>query len=180
MNKTPFCINDIEFDIYSDPSVFGDGSHESTQWMLDLMAKHEFKDKTVIDIGTGTGILSVFAALSGAKNVLAIDVLPHCMEMAMRNFQENNVEVEARVNNLTEGIEDKADIILANLPHHEQMENLLTVKKNLKADGILIISWWNMLPLDKYASGYEILDHIEGEEFDAYVLKYDETRKAVD
>ena len=171
MNKNTFNINDITFDIYSDENVFGDGTHESTQWMLDFMSKQDFKDKKVMDVGTGTGILSVFAKLSGASHVLALDMFATSLEWCRKNAKRNNVEIDVEINNLTQYIDDKADIILANLPPAEQCENMKTIKKNLNEDGILIISWFNKIPLEDWNKDFEVIEHIEGREYDAYVLK---------
>lgn len=171
MNKNNFIINSIEFTIYSDSNVFGDGTHESTKAVLELLSRCEIKDKNVIDIGTGTGVQSVFASLSGANHVLALDISASSLEWARKNFKRNNVNVDTEINNLTEYIDDKADIILANLPPAEQVENLKTIEKNLNEDGILIISWLNILPLERHAFNFEVIDHIEGLEYDAYILK---------
>ena len=171
MDKTTFNINNITFDIYSDSSVFGDGSHHSTQNVLALMSKQDFKDKTVMDIGTGTGILSVFSKLSGAKHVLAIDLFASSLEWARKNFKRNDVEVEVEINNLTEYMDEKVDIIMANLPPAEQCENLKTVAKNLNEDGILIISWLNRIPLKDWNKDFEVVENIEGEDYDGYILR---------
>lgn len=171
MNKNTFNLKNITFDIYSDSSVFGDGTHESTNFMLELMQKYEIKDKTVMDIGTGTGVLSVFAALSGASHVLALDMSATAIEWARKNFKKNNVEVDVEINNLTEYIDEKADIIVANLPPAEQVENLKSVKKNLNEDGVLVISWLKNLVFGQLVRGFKIIEHIEGKEYDAYVLK---------
>ena len=170
MNKKTFNIDNISFDIYSDNSVFGDGTHESTQYMLKFLQKYLIKDKSMMDIGTGTGILSVFAAKNGAKNILAIDISTPSLEWARKNFKRNNVNVEVEVNNLTEYIDEKFDIICANLPPAEQVENLKTVAKNLNKNGILIISWFNILKIENYSKDFKIVEHIEGAEYDGYVL----------
>lgn len=171
MKKTTFNINNLTFDIYSDETVFGDGTHHSTKNVLDLLSKQDFKNKSVFDIGTGTGILSVFAKLSGADRVFAVDLFASSLEWARKNFKRNNIEVETEINDLTNYIDDKFDIIMANLPCAEQCENLKTVAKNLNDDGILIISWKNLVPLKDFNKDFEIVDHIEGPDYDAYTLK---------
>lgn len=171
MNKTPFNINGIEFTVYSNDTVFGDGSHESTATLLDLMAKCDFKGKKVLDIGTGTGILSIFACLSGAKQVLALDLSPAAMEFARKNFKVNGVSVDLELNDLTQDIEGTFDIILANLPAPEQVENMKTIEHYLSENGILLISWINHLSLERHAPRFDVLHHITNTEYDAYMLK---------
>lgn len=172
MKKTELSVNDINFTIYSDSIVFGDGSHETTKLVLELLSKCEIRNKFVMDIGTGTGILSVFSSLSGASRVVAIDANGGALEWARKNFKTNNVNVEIELTNLTDEIDDKADIIVANLPMPEQVENLKTVKKNLNENGILIVSWFNQVPLEDFNKEFEVIGHIDGREYDAYVLKY--------
>lgn len=171
MNKTTHKLDEISFDIFSIDGVFGDGSHETTNMMLDLMKSCNLTNKSIIDIGTGTGILSVYAALRGAKNILALDINSTSLEWARKNFKHNNVNVDVEINNLTQYIDTKADIILANLPPNMQVENFRTVQKNLTEDGILIISWLNDLKLESYTKDFEIIDHIKGNEYDVYILK---------
>jgi ribosomal protein L11 methyltransferase len=172
MNKYDININNIEFSIFKDEGVWGDGQHPSTQYMMDLICKYGVEGKSVIDIGTGTGILSVLCGKLGASHILALDADAHSLEWARKNFKRNNVDVEAEINNLTDYIDDKADVILANLPGVVQVENLKTVSKNLNDNGILIISWWNKLKFEDYTKGFKVIEHIEGvDDYDAYILK---------
>lgn len=170
MNKNAFEINSITFDIYSDSSVFGDGQHETTQFMLEMLQMQDIKGKRVLDIGTGTGILSVFAKKSGADHVMAIDISGAALEWARKNFKRNDVEIEVEINNLTQHLPEQADIIMANLPPAEQAENLKDVKKNLREGGVLIISWFNKVPLEDWNMDFEVVHHIEGREYDGYIL----------
>ena len=164
-------VNGIEFFVYKNKYVWGDGEHESTRNIMELICKYGVKDKSVIDIGTGTGILSVLCGKLGAKSILALDIEPHCLEYARKNFKRNNVNVDVEINYLTKDIDDKADIVLANLPAPIQPENLEEVPKNLKEDGLLIISWWNAMEFEKSSQGFEIVEHIKGNDYDVYVLK---------
>lgn len=171
MEKIDIKIDDIEYAIFKDGNVWGDGTHETTKNMLDLIVKYGVKDKTVIDVGTGTGILSILCAKLGAKSILALDIDMDSVEWARKNFKRNNVDVEVEINDITRYIDEKADVVLANLPAIVQVENVKIVKNNLKDDGILIISWLNKLKFENYVKGFEVVEHILGKEFDAYVLK---------
>lgn len=172
MNKYDINVNNTEFSIFKDEDVWGDGQHPSTQYMMDLICKYGVEGKSVIDIGTGTGILSVLCGKLGASHILALDADAHSLEWARKNFKRNNVDIEAEINNLTDYIDDKADVVLANLPGAIQVENLKTVSKNLNDNGVLIISWWNKLKFEDYARGFEVIERIEGvDDYDAYVLK---------
>lgn len=171
MSKHNLNINGTEFTIFKDERVWGDGSHESTKVMMDLISKYGVEGKPVIDIGTGTGILSVLSAKLGAGETLAIDIDEYAVEWAGNNLIVNNAAAETMVNNLLEGIEKKADVILANLPYAAQVENVKTVGENLNENGIFIMTWWNTLKFEEYVTGFEVIEHIPGVEYDGYVLR---------
>lgn len=164
-------IDGTEFQITKDGYAFGDGEHESTRFMLNAICKYGVKDKTVLDIGTGTGILSVLCGKLGAKEILAIDVDEESLKCAEKNFKANNVEVKILSNNLTYSLDGKADIILANLPGPVQHENLLTIKDKMYKDSLLIMTWMNFFPFEQYVKGYEVIEHVPGVQYEGYVLK---------
>lgn len=170
MNKYDFNINGIEFSIYKDEDVWGDGQHESTQFMMSLITKYEIENKTIIDVGTGTGILSILCAKLGAKHVLALDNNAHSLEWARKNFKRNNVTVDVEINDKADYIDDKADIILSNLSPVAQVENIRTIAKNMNDNGILIMTWWNKIEFEDYAKDFKIIEYIQGKDYDAYVL----------
>lgn len=164
--------NGIEVKIITQ-NVFGDGNHESTQLVLDALYKFNPKDKIILDIGTGTGIQSIFAKKWGAKKVVAVDIDYNAIQTARKNFQKNNVEVISQLNIYNEFIEDKFDIIIANLPSHNVREFLTMAHKNMTKDSILIVSWDRQFNFSNECdlSQYEIINHIEGIEWNAYALK---------
>ncbi|MFA5060530.1 MAG: 50S ribosomal protein L11 methyltransferase [Candidatus Omnitrophota bacterium] len=68
---------------------FGTGLHETTRFMAHLIESCRGRFESFLDIGTGTGILSLVAFLSGAQNVQAIDIDANCIETAKGNFRLN-------------------------------------------------------------------------------------------
>ena len=164
-------VKGIDFTIDRDDIAWGDGEHESTAFMLDAISRYGVKDKTVLDIGTGSGILSVLCGKLGAKRILATDIDPHIIDIATSNFSANCVEVETKRNNLTCGITEKYDVVLANLHFAIQFENMKTVRDVVKDNGLLIMTWKNNTRFEDYAKGFEIIEHIPGEDYDGYVLK---------
>lgn len=172
MDKISLNINGMDLNILYDDRVWGDGEHETTQHILQFIEKYGVADKTVIDIGTGTGILSVFCGKLGAKHILSFDIDPIALEWARRNFKENEIEnAEAMINDLTRFYDGKADVILANLPFAAQIDNVQMIKKNMHEDSLLMITWFNRLPFAMYAQDFEVVEHIPGKEYDGYVLK---------
>lgn len=101
-----------------DPGMaFGTGSHATTAMCVRLLEKHLQPGHYVMDVGTGTGILAMTAALLGAEKVLALDVDTVAVRVAADNIRQNDLAkvVATRVNNLLVGIEEKADLIVANI-----------------------------------------------------------------
>src|SRR5690606_29248210 len=65
---------DMEFDIVIEPKMsFGTGHHETTHMMVQHILRNDFKDKSVLDMGCGTGVLAILAEMKGAKPIDAID-----------------------------------------------------------------------------------------------------------
>lgn len=103
--------------VYIEPGMaFGTGNHETTALCVSLMQDVGIKDKRVIDMGCGSGILGITAAVLGAKSVLLSDLDPLATEAAEHNARLNGVE---KVCKITCGDLDlngeKADIVLANI-----------------------------------------------------------------
>jgi len=115
------CI--ISRDGYSFPLLpgpgFGDYSHPTTQLMLDLMP-NQVKNKTVIDIGCGSGILSIAAYYLGAKDVYAVDIDSNALEHTLNNLQHNKIE-NITVSDTLPPLEAKNDlVILMNMISQDQ------------------------------------------------------------
>lgn len=164
-------INDTEFRIIKEGRAWGDGEHESTNFMMDSICKYGVKDKVVLDIGTGTGILSVLCGKLGAKEILAVDVDDEILKCAKTNFETNGVSVSVQKNNLTHGLDFIADVILANLCFPIQHENILTISDKMHKDSLLIITWENFFNFNHFVKGFEVIEHVKGIQFDGYVLR---------
>lgn len=132
-----------ELVIELDPgTAFGTGTHETTSLCLLLLEKHIKGDCAVLDVGCGSGILSIGAALLGSKNVLGVEIDPEAVIVAEENIRCNNVEDSAKVieGNLIQGIDIQADIVVANLMADLVMELSKSVMRHLKPQGIYISS----------------------------------------
>lgn len=174
MKKNIITKNKLTFTIYSDEKVFGDGCHTTTQGMLNMISQQDMKNKKVLDLGTGSGILSVFSVLKGCTDILAIDANPYVFEFVKKNFEINNLNldnIKFKFNYLTDNINEKFDIVFANLPGDVQFENMKTISNVINKDGILIMSLFHHLPIEDYLPQFEILDRIENVEYDVYTLK---------
>ena len=133
--------NAIVIDI--DPGMtFGSGMYETTVLCGLMIQKYMKHGDVIIDVGCGTAILSIMAVKLGAEEVLATDIDEEAIKASYKNIKLNNSEKEItiRKGNLTEGIEKKADIVVANLLTNLVIELASRIKKNLKKNGLFISS----------------------------------------
>ena len=119
---------------------FGTGHHATTYLMVQNMSAIDFTDKTVIDFGTGTGVLAILAEKLGAKSIIAIDNDEWSINNAKENILVNDcglIKIE-----LAETIspEAKADVILANINLNIIKENISAIKGAAKETTIFLFS----------------------------------------
>lgn len=103
--------------IEMDPGMaFGSGTHETTGLCLALLEKSVHGGR-VIDVGTGSGILAIGAALLGAEDVLAIDIDPDAVEVARKNVRHNGLEGRIRTvqGNLLDSTDAVCEVCVANI-----------------------------------------------------------------
>jgi len=110
--------NDLVMEI--DPGMaFGSGTHETTGMCLELLEDVMLGQpvNTVIDVGTGSGILAIGAAMLGAKDVLAIDIDPTAVKVAKENVEHNNLQnvIRAVEGNLLESTDGVCEVCVANI-----------------------------------------------------------------
>ena len=101
-----------------DPGMaFGTGTHETTSLCLKAMEKYMHPGDRVLDVGCGSGILSIAADLLGAGDVLGIEIDPVAVEVSRENLELNGCGENVRVieGDLTKGVDYEADIVVANL-----------------------------------------------------------------
>jgi ribosomal protein L11 methyltransferase len=129
--------------IEMDPGMaFGCGTHATTALCLKLLEKYITPGITVYDIGTGSGILAVAAAKLGAGQVLAVDIDPVACRAALENVKRNNVSsrVSVRQGNLMELLDNRADLVVANIIADVIAGFAPDAAKALSKDGLFIAS----------------------------------------
>ena len=152
-----------------DPGMaFGTGTHETTSMCVKMMEKYMDSKDHVLDVGCGSGILSIAGALLGAEDILGVDIDPVAVEVSGENIALNKVEdvVTIQYGDLTKGIDYKADMVVANLMADILLILTKDVAKHLKKDGIYILSG---ILLEKeqliadclVENGFEILEIVE-------------------
>ncbi len=129
--------------IWLEPQMaFGSGTHESTQLCLEVLETLPLTGTTVLDIGTGSGILAIAAAKLGAESILACDIDPAAVQVAESNLRRNRVDQRIR---LFTGEADALggrgfDVILANLDGNLIGQKLKDFGQHLKPEGRLVLS----------------------------------------
>jgi ribosomal protein L11 methyltransferase len=111
---------DTPYEVVITPKMsFGTGHHATTQLMMRMMQSIAFQNRTVLDFGTGTGILAILAEKLGAAQVDAIDNDDWSYENAVENGQKNNVScIRFALGSLESVANLQFDIILANINRH--------------------------------------------------------------
>lgn len=134
--------NDNEVVFTIEPGqAFGTGEHESTSMCLTLAQKIDLKDKTVLDIGCGSGILGISAVLLGARNAVLTDLDGKAVEIAKDNVKKNGVDKKIKV--LCEDLSTsnyKYDIVFANLTADLLIRLSKRVSINVRSGGYMIVS----------------------------------------
>ncbi len=107
----PFAGHDVE--LWVPATVFGDGHHPTTATCLRLLEAHVRPGARVLDVGCGSGALSIGAALLGAR-VTAIDLDPEAVAATAANATRNGVAVETTSRDLAD-VRDHFDVVVANM-----------------------------------------------------------------
>ncbi|MCI9639659.1 MAG: 50S ribosomal protein L11 methyltransferase [Emergencia sp.] len=126
-----------------DPGMaFGTGTHETTSLCVKMLEKYQKESDKVLDVGCGSGILSIAAAILGAEDVLGVDIDPVAVEVAAENIELNGVAnvAKAQYGDLTKGIDYKADIVVANLMADLVMMLSEDVARHMQPGGLFISS----------------------------------------
>ncbi len=143
MVRAPFHEKkEVQYDIVIEPKMsFGTGHHETTHMMLQFLLDMELKGKTVLDMGCGTAVLAILAAMKGASSVDGIDIdhwsYLNAIENAERNGQGDITIMEGDAGVIPE---KKYDCILANINRNILLEDIGIYSDHLEAKGCLLLS----------------------------------------
>lgn len=123
-------------------TAFGTGKHETTRMCLRAIEENvPDRPWTMLDVGTGSGILSVYGAMLGAKEVTAIDIDPEAVRWAEKNIELNEIPIRIDLSTTPlEEIHRTYDMVAANLIRNTILELNPLFPKVLASDGLIIFS----------------------------------------
>lgn len=121
--------------------AFGTGLHETTNLCIEQLQELNLIDKIVLDIGCGSGILSVVSSKLGAKEVFATDIDPLAIEATLENANLNKISnINAVKGSLLDKVDKKYDVVIANILLNVLDILIPDLPKALKKDGVFICS----------------------------------------
>ncbi|MCZ4222318.1 50S ribosomal protein L11 methyltransferase [Pedobacter rhodius] len=136
------------YEIVIDPKMaFGTGHHQTTTMVMQYILTADVKDKAILDMGCGTGILAILAAKLGAKSLMAIDYDDICYQSTIENAALNNVKNLDALCGSKEIIPDEVyDIILANINRNILLDQISRYAEVLKPEGKIFFSGFYLDP----------------------------------
>jgi ribosomal protein L11 methylase PrmA len=153
--------------------AFGTGSHPSTRLAIAAMASVLGPRSTVADVGTGTGVLAIAAALLGAARVEAVDVDAASIEITLANARANAVDITAHVGSAASLQLDHYDVVTANVTAATQRALAPALAGRAATSGRVILSGLLVGQVDSLSAeygGFEIIDDVRDGEWACIVL----------
>ncbi len=131
-----------KYEIVIEPNMaFGTGNHETTATIIESILQNDLSGKTILDMGCGTGILSILASLKGAKHITAIDIDKWSYEGTLENAQLNNISnIEVKLGDAALLGDEKYDLIFANIHKNVLLNDMEAYFSVLNDGGTLIMS----------------------------------------
>ena len=172
---------DDELLIELDPGLaFGTGTHPTTQLSLTALEQTIRGNESVLDVGTGSGVLSIASKLLGASKVTAFDIDEMATRVAKENIALNPTigEIEVFENNLLVGVEQKSDLIVANILAEILLQMSEDAYRNLNDDGSLILSGIIESKANEVKEAYEkagftLVERMTMREWNCFIMKKD-------
>jgi ribosomal protein L11 methyltransferase len=158
---------------------FGTGLHETTQDLLRYILEYDFSGLTVLDLGTGSGILSIAAGLKNAEKIVALDIRDVTSEV-LHNAKLNNISnidvVVADVTSKDLGVNNKFDVVFINIGGEETLSSMDFINKVIRPDGKLFVSGLVEWSSDKIceklnSAGYNLFQKTKTNEWVTMILQ---------
>lgn len=158
---------------------FGTGLHETTQDFLRYILDEDFSGLKVLDLGTGSGILSIAAALKNAEHVTALDIRDVTEEVMYNAVLNNITNIDVVINDVTShesNVKEKYDVVFINIGGDETLSCMDLIKDVIKDDGKLFVSGlveWSSDEIYKELNkmGYNLIKKTKTNEWVTMVLQ---------
>ncbi|MEX0968205.1 MAG: 50S ribosomal protein L11 methyltransferase [Bacteroidia bacterium] len=180
--RAPFHPADPRYrhDLVINPKMaFGTGHHATTSMMMELMMQQNLHNKSVIDYGTGTGILAILAEKEGAQKILAFDNDPVCVENSVENLALNDCHrVSVKLGEINNFEDIRADVVLANITRNTIIGTMNQIGSFVPESGLFIASGFILQDLSSVSlaalkSKFHLLAQLAREQWAAAVfIKY--------
>ena len=132
---------DCKYEIIITPKMsFGTGHHETTSLMMNQMFKLDLKNKSVLDMGCGTGVLSILSKMLGSSNTLGIDIDVWSYENSVDNAVLNNISDIQFLKGDINSLDGKFDVILANINRNIILSDINKYIDLMHEDSDLLLS----------------------------------------
>ncbi|MCB9261583.1 MAG: 50S ribosomal protein L11 methyltransferase [Flavobacteriales bacterium] len=134
--------SEVNYEVIIQPQMsFGTGHHQTTQLVIEMMLTTDFTKKSVLDMGSGTGVLAILAEKMGASHVVAIDYDENCVENAAENLKYNGSENVKILQGSHEAIPDQEfDVVLSNITKNINVGLIPFLAKATKKGGQIILA----------------------------------------
>jgi len=167
----------LKYDIVIEPKMsFGTGHHETTHMMVQHLLGIDIKNKKVLDMGCGTGILAIFSEMKGAQSIDAIDIDTWCYENSLENCERNHCkQISVYNGDASILIDKKYDLIIANINRNILLMDIKIYANCLNDKGILLLSGFyreEISVIDAEASKHNLKLHKVIERNNWVALKY--------
>jgi ribosomal protein L11 methyltransferase len=158
-------LPETKYTITIDPKMaFGTGHHQTTSLMMRALLKEDLTGRSVLDMGCGTGILAILAALKGgATRIVAIDIDPTATESAIENSNANRVGDEIEILTGDASLlasHEKFDLILANINRNIILDDIQKYSNVMNSQEVLQLSGFfaedvDLIEVGAKAAGFE-------------------------
>jgi ribosomal protein L11 methyltransferase len=156
-------------------AAFGTGDHPTTKLVARLMCNYLKSKDRVLDVGCGTGILSIIAKKLGAKKVVAVDNDPIAIEIARRFSRLNRVQIEVKLSDLLENVSGTFDVVVANLTSNLVISLLGQIDRVIHRRSTIIVSGIPSTDAERIKTvaqeNFQILEEVELENWKAFAMK---------
>ena len=136
-------IPQLQYDIVIDPKMaFGTGHHATTSLIIEQLLEMEMEGKSVIDMGTGTGILAILSHMRGAKNISAIEIDPVAHVNAIENLKNNGADIVNLILGDASSLCNisSVDVFIANINRNIITQDIESYVCALNRGGIMLLS----------------------------------------